>query len=243
MKNQKWILLLVALVLMAGTAALLERLKNHPRLGEPGIIATPVPGSPRMNISLPESVLDFTSTNIPEPAEVLSYLPADTSYAERCYFSPSNNFPIQATVVLMGADRTSIHNADFCLNGQGLARNEKKIVDIPIGGDHPYSLPVSVWKVSGDFPQPDGSTASINGLYVFWFVADGVQTPSHFQMMKSLALSLVRTGVMQRWAYISYFSQCEPGQEEAAFARMEKLIAASVPRFQAPPGRQMAQKN
>jgi len=40
---------------------------------------------------------------------------------------------------------------------------------------------------------------------------------------------------LQRWAYISYFSQCEPGQEDAAFARMEKLIAASVPKFQMPP--------
>ena len=43
------------------------------------------------------------------------------------------------------------------------------------------------------------------------------------------------TGVLQRWAYVSYFSVCEPGQEDATFARMEKLIAASVPAFQLPP--------
>jgi hypothetical protein len=40
---------------------------------------------------------------------------------------------------------------------------------------------------------------------------------------------------LQRWAYVSYFSICEPGQEDAVFARMEKLIAASVPEFQPPP--------
>jgi hypothetical protein len=54
-------------------------------------------------------------------------------------------------------------------------------------------------------------------------------------MMKQFALHLLRTGVLQRWAYVSYFSACEPGQEDATFARMEKLIAASVPEFQLPP--------
>jgi hypothetical protein len=54
-------------------------------------------------------------------------------------------------------------------------------------------------------------------------------------MMKRMALHLLHTGVMQRWAYVSYFSLCEPGQEDATAARMEKVIAASVPEFQPPP--------
>jgi hypothetical protein len=41
---------------------------------------------------------------------------------------------------------------------------------------------------------------------------------------------------LQRWAYVSYFSICTPGQEDAAFERMNKLIAASVPEYQLPPG-------
>jgi len=92
-----------------------------------------------------------------------------------------------------------------------------------------------MWKVSGVVPQPGGQKVKVNGVYVFWFVADQAQTPGHFQMMKRLALNLLRTGVMQRWAYVSYLALCEPGQEEATFARMEKLIAASVPEFQPPP--------
>ncbi len=113
--------------------------------------------------------------------------------------------------------------------------DEKRIVNIPIGGATPYQLPVSEWKVSGVFQQPDGQKVKVNGIYVFWFVADNEQTPDHFKMMKRLALNLLRTGVMQRWAYVSYFSVCEPGQEDATFSRMEKLIAASVPEFQLPP--------
>jgi hypothetical protein len=166
---------------------------------------------------------------------VLGYLPSDTSYAGRYYEAADGGSPISATLILMGADRTSIHNADYCLSGQGLNTDEKKIVNISIGDPTPYQLPVSEWKVSGIFQQPDGQRARFGGVYVFWFVADGVQTPNHFQMMKRLALNLLRTGVLQRWAYVSYFSACEPGQEDATFARMEKLIAASVPEFQLPP--------
>jgi hypothetical protein len=235
MTKQKWILFFVALVLIAGTAGLLVRLKGHPRLGQPGIKAEPIPGDVAMKIDLPERVLDFSSTNVPEPEVVLGYLPKDSSYTERIYTAP-DGFWIQATIVLMGTDRTSIHNADFCLRGQGLNPEEKKIVNIPITGATPYSLPVSRWDVSGVVPQPDGREARVSGVYVFWFVADGEETPSHFEMVvKRLPLHLLRTGVLQRWAYVSYVSVCEPGQEDATFARMEKLIAASVPEFQPPP--------
>ena len=81
-----------------------------------------------MKIDLPARVLDFSSTNVPEPELVLGYLPKDTSYAERHYQSP-DGFNVTGTVVLMGTDRTSIHNADYCLRGQGLNPDEKKIVN------------------------------------------------------------------------------------------------------------------
>src|SRR5208282_4230489 len=105
MKHQKWIILSVALVLIAGTAGALTWLRANQKLGRSGIKAEAIPGSVMMKIALPARVLDFTSTNVPEPQVVLGYLPPDTSYAERCYFD-TNGAPIYATVILMGADRT-----------------------------------------------------------------------------------------------------------------------------------------
>ena len=67
MTKQRWILFFVALGLIAGTAGLLVGLKHHSRLGQPGVRATPIHGSLAMKIDLPERVLDFTSTNVPEP--------------------------------------------------------------------------------------------------------------------------------------------------------------------------------
>ena len=134
----------------------------------------------------------------------------------------------------MGANRTSIHNADFCLGGQGFTGKEKLVANIPIDGAQP--LPVARWNIHGVFQQPDGQKADIHGVYVFWFVADGEETPDHFQFMKWLARDLLRTGVLQRWAYVSYFALCLPGQEDATFSRMKNLIASSVAQYQFLPG-------
>ncbi len=235
MKNQKWLILFAVLVLMAGTACALTWLKANQKLGKPGVRAVPLPGGLAMKIDLPAQVLDFTSTNVPESEVELGYFPKDTSFAERMYTSPDDPFGISATVILMGADRTSIHRPEYCLAGQGFACDEKTVVDIPVGGPKPYQLPVAKWKVSRLVQQPDGQNVKISGIYVFWFVADNEQTTGNVQFQCYLVRDLLLKGVLQRWAYISYFSACLPGQEEATFERMKKLIAASVPEFQLPP--------
>ena len=234
MKNQKWVILSTALVLIAGTAGVLKWLRANQKLGRPGIIAEATTGSVMMKIKLPEQVLDFTSTNVPEPPLVLSYLPPDTSYAERIY-TALDGFRIQNTVVLMGTDRTSIHKPDYCLPGQGWVIKEKSVVKIPVVGPQGYPLPVAKWVLSNSVQLPDGQRQAVGGIYVFWLVADNEETPDNYQRMWWLTRDLLCTGVLQRWAYVSCFSACPPGQEEAAFARMEKFIAASVPEYQLPP--------
>jgi hypothetical protein len=75
------------------------------------------------------------------------------------------------------------------------------------------------------------------GVYVYWFVADDALSASvsGFQRNLMMASKLLRTGVLQRWAYVSCFSTCPPGQEDATFERMTRFIAASVPKFQLMP--------
>jgi len=235
MKHQKWIILSVALVLILGTAGALTWLRANQKLGQPGIKAEAIPGSVVMKIDLPERVLDFTSTNVPESEVELGYFPEDTSYVRRFYQTP-DGFGISATIILMGADRTSIHRPDYCLPGQGWSIVSKTAVNIPISGGLPYELPVMKWVIRNSIQTPAGQKQEVSGIYVFWFVADREQTTDNFQRMWWLARDLLRTGVLQRWAYVSYFSLCAPGQEDATFERMNKLIAASVTEYQLPPG-------
>jgi len=234
-KTSQWLIAVIALTLMAATALTLGRMKAHQKLGQPGIVATAIPGQVMMKIDLPDHVLGLASSNIPEPEVVLGYLPKDTSYAERCYW-PTDSYPIQATIILMGTDRTSIHRPDYCLPGQGWTIDSKTAVAVPIGGRSPYTLPVMKWVMHNSLSTTDGRKQEVSGIYVFWFVADHEQTADNVQRMWWLARDLLATGVLQRWAYISYFTACQPGQEEAAFERVRQVIAASVPEYQIPPG-------
>ena len=53
------------------------------------------------------------------------------------------------------------------------------------------------------------------------------------QGLGSLAIFLIPgVAMLQRWAYVSYFALCAPGDEDATFLRLSRLVAASVPEFQ-----------
>jgi hypothetical protein len=226
------------LALIGGGAFTLNWLHTNQKLGAPGIKAVAQPGTVVMKIDLPENVLDFTSTNVPEAKTVTDTLPKDTSFAQRCYFvSNGDGFWVNANIVLMGLDRTSIHKPEYCLPSQGLHIDQKSTVNLSIGGAQPYQMAVARWKMSGEIVQRGGQKVNVSGLYVFWFVARNEETTSHWQRVKWMTLDLLRTGVLQRWAYVSYFALCPPGQEDAAFERMKNLIAASVPEFQLPPAK------
>jgi len=46
-----------------------------------------------------------------------------------------------------------------------------------------------------------------------------------------MARDMLKTGVLQRWAYVIVFAQCAPGAEDATFETMKNFIAAAVPEF------------
>jgi Protein of unknown function (DUF3485) len=233
MKNKKTIMLVATLVMMAGTAAALTWFRTNQRLGAPGLKGTAMPDSVMMKIHLPERVMDFASTNIPEPDVAIGYFPKDTSYAERIYIAP-DGFWIQSTAILMGADRTSIHRPEFCLPGQGWTIDEKKGLDIPINDQPPYHLQAAAWKLSQMAQDRDGQKVKIAAVYVYWYVANNEETADHNKMLERLTLDLLRTGALQRWAYISYFTRCQPGQEDATIDRIKNFIGTQVPEFQLP---------
>lgn len=231
MKKNKWFVFSAMLFLIAGTAAALHWLGTHQRLGSPGIVATPIPGQVAMKIDLPAEIPGFSSTNIPESESELSYFPKDTSFARRLYTADGGT--IAGTIVMMGADRTSIHKPDYCLPGQGWKILQKSTATIPLANGS--SLPVAKWVIGNSYIDQNGERKPYHAVYVYWFVADHEQTPDFYRRLWWLTRDMVSHGVLQRWAYVSYYSPCLPGQEDATFDRMKTLIAASVPKFQLSP--------
>ena len=236
MNKQKWIILVAALVLMGGAAGLLRQLQAHQKLGQPAVKTSPIAGSQRLQVELPEHVLDYTNEVMEVDKLTLDTLPQDTSFGARRYLAP-DGFMVMLSAVLMGSDRTSLHKTEFCIEGAGWRINRGASAETKVHLDrpYPYDLPVMKYLATRE-ADINGEKRLIQGIYVVWFVADNDEyTAQHWQRMWWMARDLFHTGVLQRWTSVSCLSACLPGQEDAAFERMKKFIAAAVPEFQLVP--------
>jgi hypothetical protein len=218
----------LVVAMIAGTAVLLSWLKAHQKLGNPGV-----------RLALPAKVLEFQSGS--ESLEMTKIeaatLPKDTSLARRVYYRVTNgvtNSMMQVSIVLMGTDRTSIHNPQLCLTGQGWKIERSEPATIRINKPHPYDLPVMRMMTKGAKRLPENSSREVEfrALYVYWFVAENRLTASHRERMWWMAKDLISTGVLERWAYVSCFAVCYPGQEAEMYTAMTRLLSGAVPEFQ-----------
>jgi len=185
MNKRKLILTLITLLLVGGTAGLLVRVKAKQTLGRPGVATRPLPESKNLEVILPEYVLDYTSEVIEQDKNVVAALPPDTSYGQRRYQAP-DGFWTQVNVVLMGADRTSHHKPQYCLEGAGWridAPNSRRET-IRMERPHEYDLPVMKILVTRDV-EHNGQRQTLRGVYVYWFVAEDALSgePSGFERM------------------------------------------------------------
>lgn len=232
MKSRNWILLVAGLVLIASAAGALSHFKARQRLGAPGLKYAAIPGDLRVNLELPMNVPGYAITSSPPDKVVVDTLPPDTSIAQATYTDTASQ-SVHVNAVMMGTDRTSIHKPEICLPGQGFsidpARTRSEIVHID--GPKPFELPV-MKVISTKTIELGGRPQPVSGVYVYWFVADNAVTEDHNERMWWMARHLLQTGELQRWAYISYFSVCLPGAEDATFERIKRLMNVTVPEFQ-----------
>jgi len=240
MTRLKIVLAVAALLMIGGASGLLVGLKANQKLGRPGVKTGALAEGKNLRVQLPERVLHYKSEEIKPEAIVTNTLPADTSYGQRRYIDNQNpNDWLLLNVVLMGADRTSIHKPQYCLEGSGWRIDNAASLEtkVPISRPQPYELPVIKLLATRTFQEPGGKPVTARGIYVYWFVADDALSGdmSGRERMWWMAKHLVQTGVLQRWAYVSCFAVCLPGQEDITFERMKTFIAASVPEFQLTP--------
>jgi hypothetical protein len=245
MNRQSLNILIVALALIGATAAFIQYRKTHQRLGTPGVkvVAAPIHDpegkvAGTNSVALPDNVTGYKSQVEPVARIVLEWLPPDTTYGQRRY-KAADGFEIATAAILMGADRTSIHKPRYCLNGSGWRIGAEEPDTITILKPHRYQLPVTRMALTRDLKLSSGQTVELRAWYVYWFVADNQLTADHSQRMWWMARDLMRTGVLQRWAYLSCLAVCPPGQDEQTYQRLKEFIAEAVPQFHLTHGPEM----
>ena len=235
--NRRLLLLCVSAVgMMAAGHLVLVYLRTHQRLGDPAVRMVNVPLITESNrlasatsVYMPERVSGYQSSFASVTEHELVVLPRDTCFGRRSYVTADGSLTAQASVVLMGTDRTSIHQPEFCLNSQGWVIQQKRNVRIRMSQPYEYDLEVRRFDARVHLNTPDGKEFSRGAVYVFWFVADKQLTASHWTRSWLMIRDLLFRNVLQRWAYVSYFADCAPGDEDATFEKMTRLISATAP--------------
>ena len=238
--NRNVLQVVIGFVLLVALAAgVLMRVRANYVLGQPGVklVNEPIYNDETNVVSdisayLPKVVGEFSSTRI-EPVSTIeqAMLPPDTVYGRRVYTTP-DNFPALVSIVVMGTDRTSIHKPQYCLTGQGEEIIGSEVITIPITAPQRYDLKVMKLTTKSQRNVGKGQIVAESGVFLYWFVADGHLTPHHGERMWLMGRDLLTKGLLQRWAYVAYYSRCLPGKEEEMLERMKQFIAASVPEFQ-----------
>ncbi len=232
MNRMRLIFLVSGLAIMGAGAGFIAWLRAAQELGQPGVRVVELPGTNRLDIAFPETALGRPLKRVPPTEMEMAMMPDDTSLG-RAVFEAGDGFGCAISVVLMGTDRTSLHRPQICLTGQGwrLDLAESQDTSIKIDRPHAYELPVRRLLGTKQVETENG-LETFRAVFVYWFVADEAITNQDWERMLWMANGLMTRGVLQRWAYVAYYSYCRPGQEEETWRRMSELVADTVPEFQ-----------
>jgi hypothetical protein len=249
MTRQSWSILITVLLLIGAVAMVLNTQRARQKIGQPGvkIISEVTYGIERgtandatrfvartNSVFLPSRVLDYVSESIPVERVVLDTLPADTLFANRVY-RRAGGFDLNCQIVLMGSDRSSIHRPQHCLGGSGFTIVSQERTTIPISAPVRYDLPVEKLTLRRNLRLAGGEQQSQGGIFVYWLVADNRLTADNQQRMWEISKEMLRSGTLQRWAYVICFAPCPPGREESVYEQMKDFLQAAVPEFQITP--------
>lgn len=234
-------LAVIALVIIGSAAGFLHARGRDQQLGQPGLVLNLDPLADeeslrkRTNaIQFPLRVLGYEAVpgTISEPE--LKNLPADTGFGRALYQDPIDGFEAQLSAVIMGTDRTSIHRPQQCLPWQGWSILNQQEIPVRFQSEGEEKT-LKVQRIDARTQRViAGRPVDFHAVYVYWYVADGLVASTHSSRHLQTIKELLVNGTLPRWAYISYFTVCPSDGQDAAFERLTRLIAATVPQFQRP---------
>ena len=232
----------LALVLIAIAGWLVSGLASRQVLDAPGVAVASVPLLSKEgtvvrtnSIALPKNLSGYRFEQLPMSEVELESLPPDTIFGRGRYSLSDGNW-VQVNVVLMGTDRTSIHRPEYCLTGVGWRIRSQTELSLSGSGSGPARVQRFDCQLKTEM---NGRPVDVGGVYVFWFVSRDKETASHWERQWWMVRDLVTRGMLQRWAYISLFSPCAPGEEEVAFRRITDLIRNVHPHFGVTSGKKL----
>ena len=214
-----------------GEMFFLRHLASLPPRGEVGVRLA---ADGRNPIELPAFLgTDWIGRRAEVSAVEREILPADTGYSRKNYIALHD--PRQSvflSVVLSGRDRSSIHRPELCLVGQGWTIREALVRPFAYPERPDAAFPATVLRVHREVQTARGKEI-VPQLVAYWFVGGDRIVASHWQRLLRDAWNRVVHARSDRWGYVLMQTDARDG-EDAALARMQAILNATLPAFQKP---------
>ncbi|MBX3751096.1 MAG: EpsI family protein [Opitutaceae bacterium] len=185
----------------------------------------------RNPVDLPAFVgTEWIGRRVPVSAVELEVLPPDTGYSRRVYVALSDpRRQVLVSIVLSGRDRSSIHRPEICVEGQGWTIRDR--FPHAFEGVRPDGAPLPVSVLRIERTRADGRPQPM--LLAYWFVSSDAVVATHAERLWRGVRDRLLRGRADRWAYVLAQTGAEDG-EAAALARLQALLAGTVPVVQKP---------
>lgn len=183
-------------------------------------------------MELPSQVNGFSGKDAAASEGERYVLPKDTEIVKKSY-SDSFGDPINAQVVLAGAEKRSIHRPELCLPAQGWSIDRRETIPVRLADGR--SISVMADHISRPVEISPGVTKTLPSLYCYWFVGNRVTTSSHLHRLLLTSWDRVIHHKNHRWAYIAVSAPVLQGfmpngkDAKATQKMMTDFIAALAP--------------
>jgi exosortase len=201
-----------------------------------------LPSEAGVLMTLPEQVTvsDLSGGHFygdPAPVSEVEHrmLPKDTEFSRKNY-DDFHDHQIFFSIVLSGVQQYTIHPPEICLVAQGWSIVGHE--DIPIQLSSGHQLVVRNLSLQREIVNAKQEHISLKAYYMYWYVADGLTTPSHTARNWISSWDRVVHNRDHRWAYVIAMSPItqtfRPDGLDAGQTRdmLKNFIRQIVPTFQ-----------
>jgi EpsI family protein len=172
-------------------------------------------------------------------------LPKDTEFSRK-FYDDFHGHTIFFSIVLSGRQQYVIHPPQVCLVAQGWTIVKEENVPIRLNSGH--ELVVRNLSLERDTVSDDNEHHLIHSYYMYWYVADGVTTPSSVRRNWINSWDRVFHNRDHRWAYVTAMSAIteslrpdglDAGQTREMLADFIRQIIPSVQKSEVVDGKQL----